>query len=563
MVTTDSYDFKGNLLRSQRQLAQEYKATLNWSTAVPLEAATYTSSTHYDALNRPTEQTAPDNSIIHNFYNEANLLERVEANLHGATPTTPFVTNIDYDAKGQRTRIDYGTRDGKGISTTYAYDPETFRLVHLKTSRNATDFNGTDRPGEVQNLYYTYDPIGNITYIRDDAQDTIYFRNRLVEPSNGYTYDAIYRLIEATGREHLGQTNGQPNPPTPPDAFNSFHTHLDHPGDGNALGTYIERYLYDSVGNILTMQHRGSNPQNPGWTRAYTYNESSQLEAGKVSNRLSSTAIGATTETYRYDGSAGLHGNITAMPHLPLMQWDYRDQLQATAQQAVNNGNMPETTYYVYDSNGQRVRKVTERQAAAGQMSTRKAERIYLGGFEIYREYGGDGNTINLERETLHIMDDKQRIALVETRTQGDDGSPTQLIRYQLGNHLGSVALELDDQAQIISYEEYYPYGSTSYQAMDKTTKAAAKRYRYTRKERDEENGLYYHGARYYACWLGWWVSCDPMGLVDGTNVYAHLRCNPISLADFSGTDAKDCKIHLYLLLVLESQFRSTRQRVV
>ena len=70
-------------------------------------------------------------------------------------------------------------------------------------------------------------------------------------------------------------------------------------------------------------------------------------------------------------------------------------------------------------------------------------------------------------RETLHIMDDKQRIALVETRTQGNDRlAPQQLIRYQFGNHLGSASLELDDQAQIISYEEYTPYGSTSYQAV-------------------------------------------------------------------------------------------------
>ena len=36
------------------------------------------------------------------------------------------------------------------------------------------------------------------------------------------------------------------------------------------------------------------------------------------------------------------------------------------------------------------------------------------------------------------------------------------------------------------------------------------KRYRYTGKERDEETGLYYHGARYYAPWLGRWMSCDP-----------------------------------------------------
>ena len=100
-------------------------------------------------------------------------------------------------------------------------------------------------------------------------------------------------------------------------------------------------------------------------------------------------------------------------------------------------------------------------------------------------------------------MDDKQRIALVETRTaRATTGAPQQLIRYQFGNHLGSASLELDDQAQIISYEEYTPYGSTSYQAVRSQTEAP-KRYRYTGKERDEESGLYYHGARYYAPWLG------------------------------------------------------------
>jgi RHS repeat-associated protein len=172
----------------------------------------------------------------------------------------------------------------------------------------------------------------------------------------------------------------------------------------------------------------------------------------------------------------------------------------------------PETTWYAYDAAGQRVRKVTERQAAVGQTPTRAKERIYLGGFEVYREYEKDGATVKLERETLHVMDDEQRIALVETRTQdqGNDPAPAQLTRYQLANHLGSASLELDDQAQIISYEEYYPYGSTSYQAARSQTETP-KRYRYTGKERDDESGLYYHGARYYAPWLGRWLSADPI----------------------------------------------------
>ena len=127
-------------------------------------------------------------------------------------------------------------------------------------------------------------------------------------------------------------------------------------------------------------------------------------------------------------------------------------------------------------------------------------ERIYLGGFEIFRKHGGPigANTATLERETLHVMDDKQRIALVETRTldtAGNDPAPRQLIRYQFGNHLGSASLELDEQAQIISYEEYAPYGSSTYQAVRSQTETA-KRYRYTGKERDEESGLGHHGAR-------------------------------------------------------------------
>ena len=56
----------------------------------------------------------------------------------------------------------------------------------------------------MQDLSYTYDPAGNITQIADDAQQTIYFNNQVVTPDADYTYDAIYRLIEAQGREHHG-----------------------------------------------------------------------------------------------------------------------------------------------------------------------------------------------------------------------------------------------------------------------------------------------------------------------------------------------------------------------
>jgi RHS repeat-associated protein len=542
LVSNDAYDFKGNLLGSSRQLATDYRNIIDWSLGtVSLEAGAYASATRYDAFNRPVELTAPDASVIHPSYNVGGLLDGVTVAPAGAADSV-FISNIDYDAKGQRELIAYGN----GATTQYSYDADTYRLTRLLTTRDQSTLGARVRgllglqnaKDVLQDLNYIYDPAGNIVRVRDDAQQTIYFRNKRVEPSSIYSYDPLYRLISASGREQLGLNNGNLQTPTAPDAWNSFPLGFDQPGDGNALGLYTEQYVYDAVGNILSLQHRGSDPVNPGWTQKYAYNEPSQIEPGRTSNRLSSTARGSSTETYQYAGNAGLHGNITAMSHLPTMAWDYKDQLRASARQVVNTGT-PETTWYVYDGSGNRVRKVTERSAPAGQTPVRSYERIYVSFYEVYREYAADGVAITLERQALHVMDNQQRIALVETRTEGDDGSAPQLVRYQLANHLGSATLELDDTAAVISYEEYFPYGSTAYQATDKTIKAAAKRYRFCGKERDEENGFSYHGARYYAPWIGRWTACDRSGIRDGMNVYAYVRDNPINLFDPNGHDSQ------------------------
>ena len=476
VATNNHYDFKGNLLSGSRRLLQDYKTQADWSQSPALETETFASSTTYDALNRPIQTVAPHSdaanakfNIIQSTYNEANLLDKIDlwlqqvntpqSLLDAATADFHTVSNIDYNAKGQRDSITYGN----GTRTRYSYDDQTFRLINLQTLRISDST-------VLQDLYYSYDAVGNVIHIQDDAdiQNVVYFKNQRVEPSADYEYDAIYRLVQARGREHLGSA-------TPAGASDVPHIGLLHPGDGNAMGRYVQQYLYDAVGNILETRHRGTDPAQSGWKRCYQY--------ALDSNRLLSTgspndpnnpdsacpihyaAQPVFAEQYEYD----IHGNMINMPHLNQMDWDCKDQLHHAD---LGGGG---DAYYVYDAAGQRARKVLQRQTGS-----RQQERIYLGGFEVHREYDSAGAAITLERETLHVLDDKQRIALVETRTQGQDGSAQQLIRFQFSNHLGSASLELDEQGAIISYEEYYPYGSSSYQAGRSGVEVRLKRYRYT-----------------------------------------------------------------------------------
>jgi RHS repeat-associated protein len=515
VAVNERYDFKGNLLTSTRQFARNYRSTLDWSQEVELEEEVFRSSLDYDALNRPITAIEPDNSVLRNSYGEGGLPERIEANLGGSAESTTFIKALGYNERSQRTLVEFGN----GVISRFEYDPLTFQLVRLRTERSSE---------VLQDLHYTFDPVGNITQVHDEAKHPVYFRNSEVQPCSEYTYDALYRLVEATGREHLGQQKE----PLPPRGRGNHVHRLHAPSDGKAFARYLEGYTYDAVGNLLSVKHKGASTSNPGWTRSYVYADGN--------NRLNSSSIGETTEQFEYAGPAGKHGNITRMPHLPVMEWDFRDQLQVTSQQVVRDGATPESTYYVYDITGQRVRKVTEHQADPGQSPTRKCERLYLGAFETFREYQNSGDSQpKLERQTLHVVHDRRSTVLVETRTTGEDDSPRQLARFQLADHLDSNRIELDGEAQIISLEEFYPFGGTSYHAV-RSERETPKRYRYSGKERDEENGFYYYGARYYAPWLGRWTRPDPARLEDGLCPYAYVRNNPIRRLDPDGRQGYD-----------------------
>jgi RHS repeat-associated protein len=317
----------------------------------------------------------------------------------------------------------------------------------------------------------------------------------------------------AEGREHPGQ---------PPDADDADLLVLEHPNDLQTLRRYQETYAYDPVGNLEQLSHQPLGAGPPGWTRQYNYATDSNRLLG---TSLPGDAAGTFSASYGYDAA----GNMITMPHLAQLGWDHNYRFIFADR---GGGGQ---VYFAYDAAGQRVRKSYEHGGFV-------EDRIYLDGYEVYRNRNRATGVVALERQTLHVNDATNATALVETKTLDTSiagFTPTTRQRYQLATHLGSTATELDDTSAVITYEEYFPYGGTSWQASSSSTDVSARRYRYTGKERDDETGLYYYGARYYAAWLGRWTSADPAGYVDGVNLYRYVRNNPVSFFDPDGRESK------------------------
>jgi RHS repeat-associated protein len=517
MTETSGYDFKGMPLATKRHIlaslmnpAAAPPEETDWSVhdltgALGLFGESFETTSKMDALGRPVAATAPDGSIQTFSYDDGGGLFGVKLDkLPGQTGAQSIVNSITYDSKGRRKHIAYGN----GVETKYDYDPKTFRLTHLTSTRNSD---------VLQDLSYHYDPLGNIIRIRDRAQDAVITNNQSVEPERTFVYDSISRLVRADGREHIGQT--QPDQRFRPDGLTPIHVN-----DINGLRRCSERWSFDEIGNFLRWEHQGPD-LGQNWARDYVY-------AVPGTNRLTETSvtIGGTPQATAYEFDDA--GNIVAFAHITNSHWNADNQ----PEEMLIHGNV--TAQYRYDAGGERAYKRIEK--PTGQIEI----RLYLAGFEVYREFSPSG-TLTLRRDSLHLMDGESRILMIETEKTSDDILAAQkpVQRWQISDHLGSSALELDHLGNVTSHEEYHAYGTSSWHWANSAI--SQKRYRYTGMERDEESGLQYHSARYYLPWLARWLSCDPHGMVDGASLWAYVRGNPAGLSDKSGRQSVDDPIIL------------------
>ncbi|ELC8835567.1 RHS repeat protein, partial [Salmonella enterica] len=434
-------------------------------------------------------------------YDVAGLLSGRWLTLKDGTEQV-IVKSLTYSAAGQKLRGEHGN----GVVTTYEYEPQTQRLVGIKTERPAGHAAGAK---VLQDLRYEYDPVGNVLKISNDAEETRFWRNQKVVPENRYTCDSLYRLVSATGREMANAGRQGCNLPS---------ATIPLPADSSAYTNYTRTYTYDSAGNLTQISHSA-----PATGNNYTTDIT-------VSDRSNRGVLSTLTEN-----PSGVDALFTAGGQQKQLQpgqnlvWTPRNELLKVTP-VVRDGSTDDRESYRYDGGSQRCLKVSVQNTGS---STQTQRTLYLPGLELRTTVSGGKETESLEVITVGEAGCAQVRVLHWTA-----GRPAELTgdqtRYSYDNLTGSSGLELDGDGNIISMEEYYPYGGTAVLTARSQTGADYKTVRYSGKERDA-TGLYYYGYRYYQPWAGRWLGADPAGTADGLNLFRMVRNNPVSMKDNDG----------------------------
>jgi RHS repeat-associated protein len=539
LLELERYDFMGNVAqRFRRTIGDQAVAQgtpVDWSASGAsgmLESTRFQVGVRFNALGRPVEITYPLEArpragatqrvrpVYTLGYDASGALARVE--LDGQ----PFIEVVSYNARGQPVLCVHGN----GLITRQAFDPVSFRVARVRVERATHSaggdvWSGTGQP--LQDSVYRYDPGGNVISIEErvpgcGVRGSAEGPNRLTRT---FAYDAQHRLVSATGRACV--SSGTPRSLQPGAACGAYAAPFTPappvPNQANApdlTETYTETYKHDPLDNMLELAYAGGG--GASWKRKFGMAGQAPADWSQAaSNRLTSVGTGATQSTLYYDEA----GNLVRQNSERRQRFDHQDRL---IEHRVQQGAQPSLeARYLYASDGSRVKKWVRRNGAQVE-TTVYIEEL----FELHR--WTDQGQPRLQN-TLHVMGHRGRAAMLRRGDEHrDDAGPPE--QYHLRDQVGSTAVVVGRAGSWINREEFFPHGDTSFGGF------ARKRYRFLGRERDDESGLCYMGARYYLPGIARFISCDSMLAPPpgyNLNLYAYVRGNPVSLRDPHGQQEK------------------------
>ncbi|MDR1345424.1 MAG: hypothetical protein LBK03_01800 [Bacteroidales bacterium] len=505
--------------------------SINFRTfAIPNEPRTYTfiMAYEYDSWGRTKAIFYPDNEKVTYSYNTAGDLISMDG-IKGGEHFN-YIRNIIYNKFGQKTEIDYGN----GTKAIYKYD-NMQRLQYLDS------YTASSEP--MQNLYYSYDPVSNIIGTGNSAAP---LRNGLGGSySNIYRYDELNRLIHAESNS------------------------------GTIYKLDMRYSLNGKISNKLLTATCNLNGRagSLNCDRDYTY--------ARGTNRLQMTnfdILGLPEGDYSHhyftwdaNGNMLTHDIPAKRDNTRTNIWDDENRLSYTSTEH-NFG------FYIYDASGERVAK---QNGSMGQTNINgswwwqpntEASIIYASPYLVATPQGytkhyyagndriaskiGQGGIVDIAaiiqalltnmgfwKKSLDVKWRKEFNALPPTVKQeftcaslydfrSIRGTEVEICYFH-PDHLGSASWITDQDGKAIQHLQYLPFGETR---LDQRTTRWSSRYTFSGKEKDEESGYSYFGARYYNSDLGIWLSPDPLSdQAPHQTPYAYCSNNPINRFDPNG----------------------------
>ncbi|WP_332766432.1 RHS repeat-associated core domain-containing protein [Pseudomonas koreensis] len=390
--------------------------------------------------------------------------------------------DAQYNAAGQL----FTQQNGNGVSVHWDYDPANSLLVR-QWSQNSSE-------PPIQDLEYKYDPMGMITRIFDAAVKPVFFANQRCDGTRTFTYDSLYQLSSATGCSAAAMPKNLARPQS---------------CDPRDLRNYLQTYEYDDGGNLIKITQIREGTSHTRHVMIDPYSNRGVLhEPGDPLPDFGQL----------FDP----HGNLLErLPGQPL-RWNSRDQLQSVVMIPRSDGQ--EDAEHCWYSQGVRVCKRYEHY---GRNTSHFHQVRYLPGLEISCKDNGE------ELHAITVTTGAGTVRCLYWENDPANVGSTQL-RYGLNDHLNSCLIELDQLGQMISHEQFFPFGATAAFTLCSDIEVDYKVIRYSGKELDR-SGLYYYGERYYAPWLGRWTQPDRHGIADGLNLYCMTGNNPINFVDQQG----------------------------
>jgi len=284
--------------------------------------------------------------------------------------------------------------------------------------------------------------------------------------------------------------------------------------DGRSRLTRAERYDTDGT----TLLHRYSYTYDDGYNlitkavldavasvttaTAFAYNDA---------NELVSQAVGGTTTSFAYDA----WGRMTSKSdgtYSATYAYRYGNKLYSVASDFPSESNAT----YQYDGAGKR------RQRTAGGATTKYRWDL---GWNVLNEEDALGDLT-----LTHVMDSPlTEVANVLADVAGTNPA-TGAYRYYMADHLGSTRGLYDGGKSALGGYEYTPYGEVyaSSGSVGLDGLAAA----FTGKPWDAAAQMYYFPYRWYSPSAARWIARDPLGMVDGPNVYGYVGAMPTQAKD-------------------------------